>query len=179
MDEQIETGTTNIQIKDSEFKKDYTRPQTRGDTTGKPTTHSMNSSRRDLRSRKGLHQKHLSTQLSRNAKMTASNQINVRMKGSAPGMQDSASEQRPAANKRSSKTKMSQKADPAKDYQAGLVHVPRKFARRHARGVSFNSTGKGLGDRVEELPSPRPQVNSLVYDKATLEAEKERERLQK
>ena len=26
VDEQIETGTTNIQIKDSDFKKDYTRP---------------------------------------------------------------------------------------------------------------------------------------------------------
>ena len=55
VDEQIETGTTNIQIKDSDFKKDYTRPQTRGDTTAKPSTQSMNSSRRDLRSRKGLH----------------------------------------------------------------------------------------------------------------------------
>lgn len=62
VDEQIETGTTNIQIKDSDFKKDYTRPQTRGDTTGKPSTHSMNSSQRELRSRKGLHQKNLSTQ---------------------------------------------------------------------------------------------------------------------
>lgn len=55
VDEQIETGTTNIQIKDSDFKKEYTRPQTRGDTTAKPSTQSMNSSQKDLRSRKGLH----------------------------------------------------------------------------------------------------------------------------
>jgi hypothetical protein len=61
----------------------------------------------------------------------------------------------------------------------GHIHVPRKFARKHARGISFNSTGKTINDRDDESSMNRPHVNSLVYDKATLEAEKEQERLRK
>ena len=73
---------------------------------------------------------------------------------------------------------MSRKAEATKDYafQEGHIHVPRKFARRHARGVSFNSTGKALNERAEDLPGAGTQANNFIYDKATLEAEKERER---
>ena len=57
------------------------------------------------------------------------------------------------------------------------IHVPRKFARRHARGISFNSTGKALNDKENESSMSRPLIKPLIYDKATLEAEKEQERL--
>lgn len=139
----------------------------------------MNSSRKDLHARKGLHQKNLSTQLSQNAKPGTENQFNLKMKNAAKGMQDSASDKYDRTGARDLKAKMSRKAEAARDYplQGGQIHVPRKFARRHARGASFNSTGKGLHDRADDIASPPPQVNSLIYDKATLEAEKEKERL--
>jgi hypothetical protein len=59
------------------------------------------------------------------------------------------------------------------------IHVPRKFARRHARGISFNSTGKALNEKDTESSMSRPLIRPLIYDKATLEAEKEQERLRK
>lgn len=179
VDEQIETGTTNIQIKESDFKKDYTRPQTRGDTAGRPSTQSRQGARRNPNTRKGLHQKHLSTELAPQSQVGAGTQFNWRAKDPAKGPQDSASAKDLRPGARELKAKLGRQADAAKDYafQGGHVHVPRKFARRRARGVSFNSTGKGLNDRAEDAPGPGPQVNSLVYDKATLEAEKEKERL--
>lgn len=107
--------------------------------------------------------------------MNADNQFNLKVRKTSKGGQESASEKYRGG--REFKTKMAHKAA-GKDYgsDAGHIHVPRKFARRHARGVSFNSTGKGLNEREEESPSAHRQVNSLIYDKATLEAEKEKER---
>ena len=61
---------------------------------------------------------------------------------------------------------------------ANHIHVPRKFARRHARGISFNSTGKAINENGDSSMS-RPFIKPLVYDKATLEAEKEQERIRK
>lgn len=57
------------------------------------------------------------------------------------------------------------------DIMAQHIHVPRKFARRHARGISFNSTGKAMGDKENESSMSRPFIKPLIYDKATLEAE--------
>ena len=93
------------------------------------------------------------------------------------GARESASEKYGRPGVREFKAGNSRKLDAGKENGADFrpVHVPRKFARRHARGASFNSAGKGL-DREEDLPSANRQVNSLIYDKATLEAEKEKER---
>ena len=95
------------------------------------------------------------------------------------GVHDAASEKFGRPGARDLRARNSRKLDAGKEYGADFrpIHVPRKFARRHARGASFNSAGKGLNDREEDLPSARRQVNSLIYDKATLEAEKEKERL--
>ena len=135
----------------------------------------MNSSAAALRGRKGLHQKNLSTQIA----PTSDHQFNLKMKNPAKGGQDSGSDMYNRTGGRGSKSKASGINDAGKDYafQGGPIHVPRKFARKHARGASFNSTGKGLNDREEEAPPA--VVRTYVYDKATLEAEKERERRRK
>lgn len=110
----------------------------------------MNSSAAALRGKKGLHQKHFSTQIA----PASDNQFNLKMRNSVKGGQDSGSETFNRTGGRGSKSKASGINDAGRDYafQGGPIHVPRKFARRNARGVSFNSTGKGLNEREEEAP---------------------------
>ena len=81
-------------------------------------------------------------------------------------------------NRYSKKSRAAQSTNANTSEFEGNIHVPRKFAKKHVRGLSFNSTGKVFNDREEHSVGTtgyrnRPQVNSLVYDKATLEAEKE------
>lgn len=48
------------------------------------------------------------------------------------------------------------------------------------RGVSFNSTGKALNERDDDSSMSHPyKKKGVIIDKATLEAEKEQERIKK
>jgi hypothetical protein len=161
VDEQIETGTTNIQIKDGDFKQEFKRPQTRGDAAGKAATHSMNSSRAALRGRRGLHQKQMSTQLA----PTSDNPFNLKSKNPSKGANEAGNPKNLRAGGRGSKSKASGINEKSKDYGVP-IHVPRKFAPKHARVTSFNSTGKGFRDRDEDLPGSIGQFQPQIYDKA-------------